>query len=74
VGADAPFVGKSLRDANLRQAFGVIVVAINRADGQMQFNPSPEDMLRAGDQLVLLGDSTQLKALEEAAKGARVPR
>jgi voltage-gated potassium channel len=74
VGAEAPFVGKSLRDANLRQAFGVIVVAINRADGQMQFNPSPEDTLRAGDQLVLLGDSTQLKALEEAAKGVRVPR
>jgi voltage-gated potassium channel len=74
VGADAPFVGKSLREANLRQAFGVIVVAINRADGQMQFNPSPEDILRAGDQLVLLGATTQLKALEEAAKGVRVPR
>lgn len=74
VGADAPFVGKSLRDANLRQAFGVIVVAINRADGHMQFNPSPEDVLRAGDQLVLLGDTKQLKALEEAARGMRVPR
>jgi voltage-gated potassium channel len=72
VGADASFVNKTLRDANLRQAFGVIVVAIKRADGQMQFNPSPEDTLRAGDQLVLLGDTTQLKALEDAAKGARV--
>jgi len=76
IGADAPFVGKSLRDANLRQAFGVIVVAIKRANGHMQFNPSPEDMLEAGDQLVLLGDATQLKALDEAAKGtgARVAR
>jgi voltage-gated potassium channel len=74
VGVDAPFVGKSLRDANLRQSFGVIVVAIKRADGHMQFNPSPEDVLRAGDQLVLLGDTTQLKALDEAAKGMRVPR
>ena len=76
IGADAPFVGQSLRDANLRQAFGVIVVAIQRANGHMQFNPSPEDMLQAGDQLVLLGDANQLKALDGAAKGtsARVTR
>jgi voltage-gated potassium channel len=74
VGPDAPFVGKTLREANLRQAFGVIVVAIQRTDGHMQFNPSPEDTLQAGDQLVLLGDSTQLKALEDAAKGVRVAR
>jgi voltage-gated potassium channel len=76
VGPDAPFVGKTLRDANLRQAFGVIVVAINRANGHMQFNPSPEDTLQVGDQLVLLGDSSQLKALDGAAKGqpSRVSR
>jgi voltage-gated potassium channel len=69
IGADAPFVGKTLRDANLRQAFGVIVVAIKRSSGHMQFNPSPDDTLEAGDQLVLLGDASQLKALDEAAKG-----
>ena len=67
IGADAPFAGKTLRDANLRQAFGVIVVAIQRSSGQMQFNPSPEDSLQVGDQLVVLGDAKQLKALEEAA-------
>jgi voltage-gated potassium channel len=69
IGEDAPFVGQSLRDANLRQDFGVIVVAIKRANGHMQFNPSPEDTLQVGDQLVLLGDSNQLKALDEVAKG-----
>jgi voltage-gated potassium channel len=72
IGPHAPFVGKSLRDANLRQAFGVIVVAIKRSSGHMQFNPSPEDMLEAGDQLVVLGDASQLKALDEAAKGTAV--
>lgn len=66
---DAPFIGKKLRDANLRQAFGVIVVAIKRASGHMQFNPSPEDTLEAGDQLVLLGGADQLKALDDLAKG-----
>lgn len=76
IGHDAPFVGKTLRDANLRQAFGVIVVAIKRASGHMQFNPSPEDKIEAGDQLVLLGDTNQLKALDDVARGseARVTR
>ena len=58
---------RTLREANFRQAFGVIVVAIKRADGHMQFNPEPDDMLRAGDQLVVLGNPDQLRALEETA-------
>jgi voltage-gated potassium channel len=70
LGPDAPFVGKKLRDANLRQTFGVIVVAIKRTNGQMQFNPSPDDILQAGDQLVLLGNADQLKALDDVARGA----
>lgn len=65
----APFVGQTLREANFRQAFGVIVVAIKRADGGMQFNPEPDDRLHEGDQLVALGNAVQLKALEETAQG-----
>jgi voltage-gated potassium channel len=70
IGAGAPFVGQSLREANLRKMFGVIVVAIKR-DGRMQFNPEPDDRLHEGDQLVALGSPTQLKALEDAAEGVR---
>jgi len=61
------FVGVSIRDANLRQDFGVIVVAIKRAAGHMEFNPAPEVAIGAGDQLVVLGHPDQLKKLEEAA-------
>jgi voltage-gated potassium channel len=67
IGAGASFIGKTLREANLRQMFGVIIVAIKRADGHMQFNPDPDDRLFEGDQLVALGNASQLKALEDAA-------
>jgi voltage-gated potassium channel len=67
IGQNAMFVGQTLRAANFRQAFGVVVVAIKRADGHMQFNPAPDDTLQVGDQLVVLGNVAQLRALEEAA-------
>lgn len=62
-------VGKSIKDANLRQEFGVIVVAIKRKAGEMEFNPSPEMVIAAGDQLVVLGHPDQLKELDAAATG-----
>jgi voltage-gated potassium channel len=64
------FVGATIRDANLRQDFSVIVVAIKRAAGHMEFNPEPDTTIGAGDQLVVLGHPDQLKALEAAATRA----
>ncbi|MEO8677665.1 MAG: potassium channel protein [Vicinamibacterales bacterium] len=69
IGSNNRFVGQNIRDANLRQDFGVIVVAIKRKAGHMEFNPEPESIIGAGDQLVVLGHPDQLKALEAAATG-----
>ena len=52
-------------EAGIRQKFGVIVVAIRHAEGTMEFNPSPESVIRAGDELVVLGRPQSVKALEE---------
>ena len=71
VGDGTLFVGRSIKDANLRQDFGVIVVAIKRKAGHMEFNPPPEAVIAANDQLVVLGNTDQLKALEAAAAGTR---
>ena len=59
---------RSIVDANLRQRFGVIVVGIRRLDGRMEFNPPPDAVMRAGDQLVVLGPPELLKGLEIAAQ------
>jgi len=74
IGAGSSLAGTNLLDAGLRQRFGVVVVGIRRADGKMDFNPEPEMVMCAGDDLVVLGRSTNLKALEAAAaakNGAR---
>lgn len=61
-------VGKSIREAELRQRYGVMVVAIRRREGHMEFNPSPDARLHGGDQLVLLGSAENLRLLDKEAR------
>lgn len=68
LGEGGALVGRSIRELELRQRFGVIVVAIRRATGHMEFNPSPDARLAAGDQLVLLGSADKLRALDAVAR------
>jgi voltage-gated potassium channel len=69
VSATSALVNQSIVTANLRQRFGVIVVGIQRTDRRIEFNPSPDAGIRAGDKLVVLGRPDSLKELEiEAAK------
>ena len=68
IGNGAAFAGQSLIDAKLRQQFSIVVVAIQRVDGRMEFNPPPEATIFAGDHLVVLGRSQNLKEFAAAAR------
>src|SRR4029450_8341397 len=70
----AALAGRSIVEANLRQRFGVVVVGIQRSDGRMEFNPSPDAVMRAGDHLVVLGHLDKLRELEIAAAGPAAVR
>src|SRR5262249_18416960 len=59
----SPLAGRTIVDAGIRQKFGVIVAGIKRAGGAMEFNPSPEAVMHAGDELVVLGETESIKAL-----------
>ena len=61
----SPLAGQTIVDAGIRQTFGVIVVGIKRAGGTMEFNPEPEAVIRGGDELVVLGRTENVKALEK---------
>lgn len=59
--------GQSLESANIRDRFSVIVLAIRRENGQLDFNPPPSSMLSAGDCLIVMGNLQDLKELESLA-------
>jgi len=66
IAARSSLVGRTIVEAGIRQKFGVIIVAIRRTDGAMEFNPPPETVIRAGDELIVLGGPQSVKSLEEA--------
>jgi voltage-gated potassium channel len=67
VASSSPISGKSLVDAKLRERFGVMVVAIQREQQRMEFNPDFDATIGAGDKLVVLGRPDSLKRLEKEA-------
>lgn len=56
--------GKNLIESNIRRTYGIIIVAIKRVDGEMIFNPQPQEILIQGDTLVVLGKKDDLTGLK----------
>jgi voltage-gated potassium channel len=67
VGASSKLAGSNLAAAQIRSSLGIIVLAIRSNDGQLQFNPGPEQTIAPGDFLIAMGDPTKLKELESLA-------
>ncbi len=62
--------GATLSDSGLCGQPGVIVVAIKRASGKMFFNPAPGEKIEAGDSLIALAETPQLREIERRVRGA----
>jgi len=61
--------GKTIREMQLRQEVGVIVLAIRNARGEMMFNPPPDSQVRGGDYLIVMGRPQDLRTLEVLLDG-----
>jgi CPA2 family monovalent cation:H+ antiporter-2 len=60
---------QSLSEAHVRERFGVTVVAITRASGDVVHHPAAETVLRPGDRLQVFGLPEQFAAFEQALRG-----
>jgi voltage-gated potassium channel len=59
------FASKTLREMQLRRELGVIVLAIRKPGGEMLFNPPADLEIAPGAFLIAMGQSPQLRKLEE---------
>ncbi|UCG52161.1 MAG: potassium channel protein [Candidatus Latescibacterota bacterium] len=55
--------GLAIKDAGVRTRYGVIIVTIKKATGEMIFNPDAGEILMEGDTIVAIGEKTNLNRL-----------
>ena len=67
IARSSPLAGRSILEAGLRQKYGAIVVAVKKGNDHMQFNPSPEHQMNAGDRLIILGAGEKLDEIARLA-------
>jgi voltage-gated potassium channel len=65
VGEGSHIINQSLHESGIGKNLGTIVVAIKRKSGEMEFNPNSTIIIQKGDTLIAMGETVQLKALEE---------
>ena len=68
VGPDSVLCNATLRESTLRQRTGAMVAAITRADGTSLYQPDPDEVIREGDRLILIGRAGTSNRLEELNK------
>ena len=60
VAEGAPIVDQSLGQAEIRQRYGLIIVAVKKDSGKMVFNPAATYVIEKGDMLITLGEDANV--------------
>lgn len=62
--SNAPAIGKTIGELNIRQEFGATIIAVIEKDQNQTINPGPEFVLTKGSTLVVAGERKQVKAFK----------
>jgi voltage-gated potassium channel len=58
--------GKVLRETNVMSELNLIVVAVRRGSGELEFHPNGDTLINKGDLLIVIGKADSVKQLVEA--------
>ena len=64
ISEECAMANQTLAQVDAERRFGVIILAIRRKDGHLEFNPSREGSAAPGENLIAIGDTEALKKLE----------
>ena len=65
IGPSSSLIGKTVVTSNLRQDFGIIIVAIKKTTNEMIYNPMPSEIFDAGDVIVVIGKKDGLRRMAD---------
>ena len=70
IAAGSPWTGRDLSGLDLRGRFGLTALAVkDAADAPFRYGPAPEETLRAGAVLVVLGEAERIGEARGQAGG-----
>ena len=64
---DSELINKKLRNSEIADKAGLIVLAIRRGEDEFIFNPKADEILRLDDKLIVVGSKDQIERLEKMA-------
>ncbi|MDA3932400.1 MAG: potassium channel protein [Tenericutes bacterium] len=67
VNKDSVLVGKTLREADISNKIGLIILAIRREDEEIIFNPKANEVLSLDDRMIVVGSKEQIEQISEIA-------
>jgi voltage-gated potassium channel len=70
VSENSKFADNTLGDSGIGRDLGIIIVAVRKVDGTMEFNPGSGSKIVSGDTLVAIGEVSKLKELEDLMQDA----
>ncbi|MFP5214112.1 MAG: potassium channel family protein, partial [Acidobacteriota bacterium] len=66
----SPWVGQALGQADFHRKTGLVPIAVKHPDqDDFTYNPSPEEILRVGTVLIVIGSADQISALKSYCSG-----
>lgn len=65
--AESPLNESSLANARIPEQTGLIVIAVKRLDGDIEFNPGPQYILSESESLIVMGREEQVEKLRTLA-------
>lgn len=67
IDAPTPWIGHNLADLDLRQKYGINVIAIHRLD-KLNLSPKASDVIKREDKMVVLGDTSVINKLQSLSE------
>ena len=65
VSANSVLVGKSLAETPIRKDLNIIVIAINKNDGNFIYNPISSSVIEKKDKLIAIGKAADMSRLTD---------
>lgn len=73
ISAESPIAGKTLREANMREATGALVLALRSPDGSFTTNPTGDTVVQSNDVVIAVGTAEDFERLAAYADPTAKP-